>query len=186
VYVDEENGRGGITELLQHMGADPHTISQHFKYAEFPGLTREAVTKWKRTVEMMRPALVVFDSFADHLALDNLSENASVDVTSWMKAFAQLVKNLGGAVLILDHVAKDANGKGARGSTAKLAKVDVAWKLTVDAPFNRKRIGKVTIRGTRTARVSYRTARASRSGETVSVGSSSTESASRRRPSGRR
>jgi hypothetical protein len=145
LYIDEENGTYHITELLKHMGADPELVGEHFKYAPAPGLNKSEVDKWHRTVSQVRPDLVVFDSFADHLALDGLSENASTDVTGWIKAFAQPVKDAGGAVLILDHVAKDSGGKGARGSTAKLAKVDVAWKLTLDQPFNREVTGRITL-----------------------------------------
>lgn len=145
VYIDEENGSYHITELLKHLGADHELVSEHFRYAPAPGLTRADVDRWHGTVSQIRPDLVVFDSFADHLALDSLSENASTDVTGWIKAFAQPVKDAGGAVLILDHVAKDTGGKGARGSTAKLAKVDVAWKLTLNTPFSREVTGRITL-----------------------------------------
>lgn len=113
-------GAPNVTELLKHRGAEAELLPKHFKYAQAPGLTKEAVEIWKRMIEKIRPALAVFDSFGDHLALDNLSENTTTDVTSWIKASAQPVKDIGGAVLILDHVSKESNGKGARGSTAKL------------------------------------------------------------------
>ena len=145
VYIDEENGSHHVTELLKHMGADPELVGEYFKYAPAPGLTSAAVNNWRATVDVYRPSLVVFDSFADHLALDGVNENASTEVTAWIKSFAQPVKDCGGAVLILDHVAKDGSGKGARGSTAKLAKVDVAWKLSCNTPFSRDTIGKVTL-----------------------------------------
>jgi len=63
------------------------------------------------------------------LALEGYDENSSVHVTQWIKNFAEPVKRLGGATLILDHINKANAGKGARGSTAKLATVDVARKL---------------------------------------------------------
>ena len=146
IYVDEENGSHHISDLLKCMGADPELVSKHFKYAPAPGLTIADAERWKSSVESICPALVAFDSFADHLALDGLSENTSTDVTSWIKAFAQPVKDIGGAVLILDHVSKESSGKGARGSTAKLAKVDVAWKLELNKPFDRSTIGNITIK----------------------------------------
>lgn len=146
IYVDEENGFEHMAELIQGMGADNELISKHFKYAPAPGLTAEDAERWKHTVQMYRPALVVFDSFADHLALAGLSENSSTDITAWIQMFAQPVKDNGGAALILDHVAKESNGTGARGSTAKLAKVDVAWKLTLKDGFNRNTVGKLTLK----------------------------------------
>jgi hypothetical protein len=36
------------------------------------------------TAEQIRPALVVFDSWADFLAMGNLNENDSVDITNWV------------------------------------------------------------------------------------------------------
>ncbi len=144
VYIDEENGSHRVTELLKHLGADAELVREHFKYAAAP-VTSAAVDLWRATVDAYGPSLVVFDSFADHLALDGVNENASTEVTAWIKSFAQPVKDCGGAVLILDHVSKDSSGKGARGSTAKLAKVDVAWKLSLNTPFSRNTIGKVTL-----------------------------------------
>lgn len=146
IYVDEENGFEHMAELLQGIGADNELISKHFKYAPAPGLTAEDAKRWKHTVQMYRPALVVFDSFADHLALAGLGENSSTDITAWIQMFAQPVKDNGGAALILDHVSKESNGTGARGSTAKLAKVDVAWKLDLKESFNRNTVGKITLK----------------------------------------
>jgi hypothetical protein len=146
VYIDEENGSHHVTELLKHLGADNELVREYFKYAPAPGLTSAAANVWRATIDTYGPALVVFDSFADHLALEGLNENNSVEVTGWIKSFAQPVKDCGGAVLILDHVSKDRSGTGgARGSTAKLAKVDVAWRLTRTTPFSRDTIGKLTL-----------------------------------------
>ena len=129
IYCDEENGSDTIAELLQCYGADPENVDTYLHYAEFPHLTSEETERWARTINTVRPSLVVFDSFADMLALEGYDENSSVQVTRWIKNFAEPVKQLGGAALILDHINRANSGKGARGSTAKLAKVDVAWKL---------------------------------------------------------
>ena len=129
IYCDEENGSDTIAELLQCYGANPNDVDEYFHYAEFPHLTSNEAIRWERTIQTVRPALAVFDSFADMLALEGSDENSSVQVTSWIKHFAEPVKVMGGAALILDHINRANSGKGARGSTAKLAKVDVAWKL---------------------------------------------------------
>ncbi len=145
IYIDEENGTHHITELLKHMGADAELVREYLKYAPAPGMTRADIEKWRATIAHVNPDLVIFDSFADHLALDGLNENMSTDVTGWIKNFAQPVTDAGGAVTTLDHITKDAGGKGARGSTAKLAKVDVAWKLTLDRAFDRNNTGQITV-----------------------------------------
>ena len=144
IYCDEENGSDTIAELLQCYGADSHDVDSYLRYAEFPHLTAKDTVRWSRTVSTVKPSLVVFDSFADMLALEGADENSSVHVTQWIKNFAEPVKSLGGAVLILDHINKADSGKGARGSTAKLAKVDVAWKLS-GKQFDRNTTGEITI-----------------------------------------
>lgn len=146
LYVDEENGAHHIAELLSSFEVEPELISNHFKYLPAPGLTKEEIEVWKLTVEHFNPALVVFDSLADHLSNNNLSENNALDVTWWIRQFAQPVKDTDAAVLILDHVAKADDAKGARGSTAKMAKVDVAWKLKSVRPFNRDTTGEVELK----------------------------------------
>jgi|SRR5215210_3626420 len=148
IYVDEENGDRRVVELLGGFGADPEELDALFHYAHAPGLTlaEESRQMWEAVVEEMRPALAVFDSFADMLALAGLEENNSVDVTSWIKAFCEPVKRSGGAALLLDHVSKDGAGSFARGSGAKLAKMDVAWKLKRDqGGFDRERVGKISL-----------------------------------------
>jgi hypothetical protein len=148
IYVDEENGQIRIAERLQQLGADPDTVEKHFFYADGPGLRLDDdnLQMWQTTIDQVKPALVIFDPFADLLALSSLEENSAGDVTKWIKGFAQPVKAVEGAVLILDHVMKDDSGKYARGSSAKHAKVDAAWKLKVEEEFDRQTIGEISIK----------------------------------------
>jgi hypothetical protein len=145
IYCDEENGSDTIAELLQCYGADPNDVDTYLHYAEFPHLTSNEAIRWERTLQIVRPSFVAFDSFADMLALEGSDENSSVHVTSWIKHFAEPVRRLGGAVLILDHINRANSGRGARGSTAKLAKVDVAWKLE-GKQFDRQTTAELTIK----------------------------------------
>jgi hypothetical protein len=145
IYCDEENSSDTIAELLQCYGAEPDLGDTHFHYAEFPHLTSKETERWTRTLHTVRPAATFFVSFADMLALEGYDENNSVHVTQWIKDFAEPVKQLGGAALILDHINKANSGSGARGSTAKLAKVDVAWKLE-GKQFDRSTTAKLTIK----------------------------------------
>jgi hypothetical protein len=101
---------------------------------------------WEEALADEKPALVVFDSFADMLANSDLDENNAVDVTSWIKGFCDPVKRSGGAVLILDHVTKgEGAGTSARGSGAKVAKMDVAWGLKRDKAFDRECTGLIAL-----------------------------------------
>lgn len=145
LYLDEENGQFMQAERLKAMGATPEELDEHFHYYQSPGVTLEAAEDLIATAEQARPALVVFDSWADFLALEGLNENDSVDVTRWVKTLCYPLRDIGAAVLLLDHVAKDGGGVGGRGSGAKLAKLDAAFKVKTDKPFDRGRMGRVVL-----------------------------------------
>lgn len=145
LYVDEEMGPMRMAERLQHLGTDTDMLREYFTYCDAPGLSIRAAWDWYKFLEKKKPDLVIYDPFADLLALSSLDENSSVDVTKWFKTFAQPVKEDGSAVLILDHVMKDDSGKYARGSSAKHAKVDAAWKMKVEALFNTFTEGELSI-----------------------------------------
>ncbi len=146
---DAENGPGPIAERLADMGATPEELDEFLHYYSSPeiSLGADALEDLRATVEEVRPALVVFDSLADYLALAGLEENAAGDVTRWILAVAQPLKEAGAAVLLLDHVAKSADNRGryARGSGAKLAKCDVVWSLSQTLPFDRERVGEIRL-----------------------------------------
>ncbi len=90
-------------------------------------------------------AAVVFDSWADFLAIEGLNENDSVDVTRWVKKVVYPLRDLGAATLLLDHVTKDGKGRGGRGTTAKLNKLDAGFKVSQLRPFDRNQIGRIIL-----------------------------------------
>lgn len=106
--------------------------------------TDEDLTWLPRLVGAAEDVLVVIDSVSEVLAAWGLDENAAGDVTLFHQRLARPLADAGGTVLLLDHVTKDAGGRGrwARGSGAKLAAVTgVAYSLTVDEAFSRERSG---------------------------------------------
>ncbi len=149
LYLDEENGGRLIGERLLNMGADLEMLDRSFFYHHSPGITLKAnaLAELRVTAEAVRPALVVFDSLPDFLALAGLNENEAADVTRWFLEVARPLRDAGSAVLLLDHVVKSAEGRGryARGSGAKLAKVDASWSLAQTAPFDRESVGEITL-----------------------------------------
>jgi hypothetical protein len=147
LYLDEEGSARTVAERVEGMGADPHTLDELFHYYQSPGVTlsEESVSSMLLTAREVRPALVVFDSWVDFLALNGLNENDSVDVTRWVLSVAYPLRELGAAILLLDHVNKDGSGKGGRGSSAKLAKLDAGYKLMKNEDYDRQGMGKVTL-----------------------------------------
>lgn len=149
LYLDAENGPALIAERLADMGADPAALDRHFHYHPSPEITLapDSLTALRGTVETVQPALAIFDSLPDFLALAGFNENDASDVTRWVLAVCQPLKEAGCAVLLLDHLAKSVEGRGryARGSGAKLAKVDVAWSISQTMPVSRERVGELTL-----------------------------------------
>lgn len=145
LYLDEEGSLDVISERLEGLGGDPAVLDDLFHYYQSPGITlsEKSLTDLNHTAREIRPALVVFDSWADFLALEGLSENDSVDITRWVLGVLYPLRDLGASVLLLDHVNKEAKGRGGRGSTAKLAKLDAGFKLQKTEDFDRAHAGKV-------------------------------------------
>ncbi|PLS84123.1 MAG: hypothetical protein CYG60_19610, partial [Actinobacteria bacterium] len=114
LYLDEENGGRLIGERLLNMGADLEMLDRSFFYHHSPGITLKAnaLAELRVTAEAVRPALVVFDSLPDFLALAGLNENEAADVTRWFLEVARPLRDAGSAVLLLDHVVKSAEGRG--------------------------------------------------------------------------
>lgn len=149
LYLDSENGPPLIAERLEDMGADPSELDDYLHYYLHPeiSLADDALSAFMETVRAVGPALAVFDSLADFLAISGLDENGAGDVTKWIVGILQPLRDMGVATLILDHVTKAADGRGryARGSGAKLAKVDASWSLTQTVPFDRQRVGEIQL-----------------------------------------
>jgi hypothetical protein len=147
LYLDEEGSAQTVAERMEGIGADPQTLDDLFHYYQSPGviLAEDSVSSMLVTAREVGPALVVFDSWVDFLALNGLNENDSVDVTRWVLTVAYPLRELGAAILLLDHVNKYGSGKGGRGSSAKLAKLDAGYKLVKNEDYDRQGMGKVTL-----------------------------------------
>jgi hypothetical protein len=147
LYLDEEGSARTVAERMAGLEAHPGLLDNFFHYYQSPGVTlsEESVESMLLTAREVGPALVVFDSWVDFLALNGLNENDSVDVTRWVLNIAYPLRQLGAATLLLDHVNKDGSGKGGRGSSAKLAKLDAGYKLVKNEDYDRQGMGKVTL-----------------------------------------
>lgn len=147
IYLDAENGPKLMAERLSDLGADLDQLDAGFHYYSGSDLdlSAESLEDLAETVEHESPGMVVFDSFADFLAVAGLEENSNSDCTLWMAKVAQPLKDAGVAVLVLDHVPK-ANGKGPRGASSKVAKLDVLWNLEVTLGYDRERTGQITLK----------------------------------------
>ena len=142
--LDEEGGPELTAEKLLALGAGPDDV-RNLRYFPYPGRAWAPgdVAALAATLKALGPALVIWDSSAAFLARAGLDENDALDVTKfWSSVLAPCARRLGAAVLVADHDVKNPGGsRYSRGSGAKLAAVDVAFKIRLIRPFSRTQDG---------------------------------------------
>jgi hypothetical protein len=91
-----------------------------------------------------KPTLITWDSSAAFLARAGLDENGAADVTGfYSRVLAPCARRDGAAVVAIDHDVKNGEpSRYARGSGAKLAATDVAYKVEPVQPFSKTSDGK--------------------------------------------
>lgn len=144
MFLDEEGGAELTAEKLIGLGA-AELDAPLLHYLPFPARSWTAgdVTMLRAHLDAIKPSLVLWDSAAAFLSRAGLDENAAADVTRfWSQVLTPLAREHHAAVLVIDHDTKDGMpSRFARGSGAKLAACDVAFKVTVVQPFDRMTSG---------------------------------------------
>jgi hypothetical protein len=143
MYLDAENGPSMMIPRGKALGIRSF---KNFKYnhSPEPSLAPQWVADFLHDVDRMKPNVVFIDSFADFLAGCGLDENSSMDVTLFYSKVLKPLRDRGIAVVILDHEPWESRGH-ARGSTAKLAKMDVEWEMRQTQFFNQNLVGELTL-----------------------------------------
>jgi hypothetical protein len=142
LFIDEEGGREIVTEKFQALGA---RRGERIGYVQFPSRTwnAEDIAMLSAVLDERKPAIVAWDSSAAFLARAGLDENAAADVTRFYSQVLTLAARLhGAAVLVIDHDTKSSEpSRYARGSGAKLAATDVAYKIAQVKAFSKEESG---------------------------------------------
>ena len=137
LFLDEEGGREVVSEKFQALGARP---GERIGYAAFPGRswTTADLAMLSDVLTERRPDMVAWDSSAAFLARAGLDENAAADVTGfYARVLTPAARLHNAAVLVIDHDTKNGEAsRYARGSGAKLAATDVAFKIAPVKPFS--------------------------------------------------
>jgi hypothetical protein len=158
---DEECGPEMTAEKLIGLGATEEQIERQLRYHPFPArMWHDAdILALTEEVDKYAPSLVIFDSSAAFMARADLDENVSGDVTRfYLKVVRPLAVTHRSAVIVLDHEAKNATQGGqptsryAKGNGAKLAAIDVQWKLAAVQPFTRNEDGVLSLTCTKDRR----------------------------------
>jgi hypothetical protein len=148
VIVDYEGTPSTTAARLVVLGAEAAALVGVTYLSPAGSLQPTALAWLSKLVADHAVPLVLIDSCAEALAAEGLSEDAAIDVTSWVGTVPRPLARAGAAVLVIDHVVKAEGGRGrwARGSGAKLAVTDVAFLLEASEPFSRDRAGRAILR----------------------------------------
>lgn len=142
LFLDEEGGREIVIEKFQALGA---RRGERIAYVQFPSRAWNAldVAMLNEVIDERKPAIVAWDSSAAFLARAGLDENAAADVTRFYSQVLTPAARLhNAAVMVIDHDTKSSEpSRYARGSGAKLAATDVAYKIAPVKPFSKLESG---------------------------------------------
>ena len=134
VFLDEEGGAELIAEKLIALGATPED-AEMIRYYPFPARAWAPydVIVLRELLDDIKPGIVLWDSSAAFLSRAGLDENSAADVTKfWAQVLTPVAREHGIAVLVIDHDTKNGEAsRFARGSGAKLAATDVAFKVAI-------------------------------------------------------
>lgn len=157
MILDEEAGPEQVVEKMTALGAIAEELQPpEFTYVPFPARTWTSsdLAALHERVADRQPALTCWDSSAAFMASGGLDENSAADVTRfWTQVLAPCARQHGSAVVIIDHDGKNGEtSRYARGSGAKLAATDVAYKLEAVKPFDRVNDGILNLTATKDRR----------------------------------
>lgn len=143
-FLDEEGGPEVSTEKLSALGADVEML-ERLLYLPFPGKswTENDSLDLQAMLRDAGASLLLIDSAAAILARAGLDENSASDCTKfWSRVLTPIAKEIGCAVLIIDHDTKATEGsRYARGSGAKLAATEVQFKVERIKAFSKQQDG---------------------------------------------
>lgn len=143
VYVDFEDEAAGVVARLRLMGLGPAEIAEFFHYvrADDPvdGTAKVALVA---LTELYGASLVVIDGITEAMVSGGWSMLDNDDVARFYLTLPRPLARTGAAVVMIDHLPKNAEGKGAIGAQHKRSGIDgCALRLDVTSPFGVGREG---------------------------------------------
>jgi len=144
VWVDFEQGPAMTLERLRALGATDEELERFLYLEPREPLNDEATrTMIASLVQEKRPTLIVFDTYAGLLGLNDADPNSERDIERVNRRVVDLFRGAGAASVIVDHPVKAVGERGrySSGSGRKLAEADVHIRLDRGQPFGRGRTG---------------------------------------------
>jgi AAA domain len=137
LYLDFEDAAPGIVGRLRALGATDDQIRNQFVYVR-PDTAASADTV--SNLPGIGASLIVIDGVTEAMSLQGLNPNDNQDVATFIHLLPQPLAKMGAAVVLIDHVTKDRNGRGRGpiGAQHKLAGIDgAAYAVEMIRPFGR-------------------------------------------------
>jgi hypothetical protein len=149
-YIDFEDDAGGVVSRLMALGTSHQAIRDRFAYIR----PDDPVNLYANRADLgevlagLRPVLAVLDGVTEAMALHGLELKDNTDIARFGKLLPRWIAGQGPAVVALDHVVKDREGRGryALGGVHKLNAVDgAAYVLENREPFGIGRLGRSSV-----------------------------------------
>jgi len=151
VFLDFEDDEGGVVGRLLALNTDRGAIRERFAYIR-PDEAVEAFTNRADLTEVLgdlRPSLTILDGITEAMTLHGLELKDNTDIARFAALLPRWIAARGPAVVGLDHVVKDSDGRGrySIGGVHKLNAVDgAAYLLENRQPFGIGLTGRSTIK----------------------------------------
>jgi hypothetical protein len=152
IMIDFESDPHTTVGRLLRLGVPAATIGALFDYRQpqvNPQTLAREFTAWTQLLAG-RYTVAVLDGVTEALAVYGVTSKDNDEVTGWIRAVPRrLAVATGAAVVLVDHVTKDAESRGrfAIGGQAKMAALDgAAYVVEVVDPLGVGLVGRVTLR----------------------------------------
>jgi hypothetical protein len=152
LMLDFESDAATTVGRLLRLGVSPEAVASRFDYRRpeaDPDVLGHEQVPWRQLLGA-RYTLAILDGVTEALAVYGISSKDNDEVTRWIRAAPRrLAAATGAAVVLVDHVTKDADTRGrfAIGGQAKMAALDgAAYVVEVLEPLGIGLLGRVTLR----------------------------------------
>jgi len=131
VYIDFESDPLDIANRLKILGVTKPEAMAYFKYIRPERRNLLDDPAWLSLLEEGNATLIIIDGVTEALTMWEKQTKENDDITQWMREFPRALAKSGAAVVLVDHITKNAETRGrfAIGGQAKLATIDGAAYL---------------------------------------------------------
>lgn len=150
LYIDFEDSARGVVSRLRALGASGEALGSQLVYVG-PQESLQSVETRKDFAEIRAArewSLIVVDGFNVAMTLLGLDLNSNDDTTKFYTRLLRPLALTGAAVVYVDHVPKNAEGrgKGGIGAQQKRALTDgAALRVEINEPFGRGQTGRLRL-----------------------------------------